>query len=322
MNVDDSAPADEIAPPQEPVVEAPQSIAHDLRFEPTFEPPPPEPADSETQATFPDAATKPAAIAQVLGRTEATPSSELSADAPASEGDAAIGDFIRSPSHARDDVGGTASTAEPEPLHAARAAPARRTRSEHRSWTNEPVLLAILLVALLVLAVDSYFMIRLNGLSDRLNALSARAATPVNDRPWVGTDTITTANFSNGGQPITTLHLINSGRTPATDLRSNTVGSLRTAATPPPDIPKKPGPLATTGMLLPNTGGKLTFFANTRALTAAEAGDVRNGKYVLWLAGRLDYRDKGKHVHTTTFRYRYNAALGSFVAAPNGNSIN
>jgi hypothetical protein len=57
-------------------------------------------------------------------------------------------------------------------------------------------------------------------------------------------------------------------------------------------------------------------------LTAAEAGDVRNGKYVLWLAGRLDYRDKGKHVHTTTFRYRYNAALGSFVAAPNGNSIN
>jgi hypothetical protein len=185
------------------------------------------------------------------------------------------------------------------------------------------VLLAILLVALLVLVIDSYFMIRLNGLSDRLDALSAHAtAAPVNDRPWVGTDTITTANFSNGGQPVTTLHLVNSGRTPAIDLRSNTVGSLRTSAAPPPDIPTKPGPLATTGMLLPNAGGKLTFFSNTRALTADEAGSVRAGKYVLWLAGRLDYRDKAGHAHTTTFRYRYNPGLGGFVAAPNGNSIN
>jgi hypothetical protein len=74
-------------------------------------------------------------------------------------------------------------------------------------------------------------------------------------------------------------------------------------------------------MLLPNAGGKLTFFGNTRALTADEAGSVRNGKYVLWLAGRLDYRDKAGHAHTTTFRYRFNPGLGSFVAAPNGNSI-
>ena len=73
---------------------------------------------------------------------------------------------------------------------------------------------------------------------------------------------------------------------------------------------------------MPNTGGKLTFFANTRALTAEEATNVKKGQYVLWLAGRLDYKDAAGHAHLTTFRYRYDPALNSFIAAPQGNSAN
>jgi hypothetical protein len=307
----------------EPVSDDDSSIAPELSPTPSFSP---EPVRSDNIGDETprgnDAAAKGAAIAQVLARTEAMPSFEPSAAAASSAGDENIGDFIRSPSHARDDV----SVSDPisEPRHAPMAAPESDLQPEPPWWTSLPVLLAILLVALLALATDGYLLVRLNGLSHRVDALSPHkaAVATVDDRPWVGTDTITTANFSNGGQPVTTLHLVNSGRTPAIDLRSNTVGSLRTATAPPPDIPAKPGPLATTGMLLPNTGGKLTFFANTRALTAAEAASVRDGKYVLWLAGRLDYHDKAGHAHTTTFRYRYNPGLGSFVAAPNGNSIN
>ncbi len=189
--------------------------------------------------------------------------------------------------------------------------------------TREPLIVALLLVALIVLAIDTYFTLRLNGLSDRLSALAAKSAAPVvtaADRPWVGVDTIETAQFANGGQPITTVHIVNSGHQPAYDLRSNTVGSLRAVATAPPQVPAQKGPLATTGMLMPNTGGKLTFFGNTRALTADEAANVKNGKYVLWLAGRLDYKDAAGHAHLTTFRYRYDPALNSFIAAPQGNS--
>jgi len=191
--------------------------------------------------------------------------------------------------------------------------------------TREPVIIALLLVALIVLAVDTYFTLRLNGLSDRLSELAAKSAAPVvtaADRPWVGVDTVETAQFANGGQPVTTVHIVNSGRQPAYDLRSNTVGSLRAVAAAPPEIPAQKGPLATTGLLMPNTGGKLTFFANTRALTAEEAANVKKGQYVLWLAGRLDYKDAAGRAHLTTFRYHYDPTLNSFIAAPQGNSAN
>jgi hypothetical protein len=178
------------------------------------------------------------------------------------------------------------------------------------------------LLALIVLAVDTYFMLRLNGLSDRFAAKPAAPVVTAADRPWVGVDTIETAQFANGGQPITTVHIVNSGRQPAYDLRSNTVGSLRAVATAPPEVPAQKGPLATTGVLMPNTGGKLTFFGNTRALTSDEAGNVKKGQYILWLAGRLDYKDAAGRAHVTTFRYRYDPALNSFIAAPQGNSAN
>jgi hypothetical protein len=194
-----------------------------------------------------------------------------------------------------------------------------------RAWTREPVLLALLLVGLIVLCFDTYFTIRLTGLSDRLNAMAAKPAALVagaGDRPWVGPESIRTAAFAAGGQPITTLHIVNSGRAPAMDLRSNTVGSLRSAATPPPTIPATKGPLANTAILFPNAGGDLTFFSNTRALTADEVSNIQSGQYVLWLAGRLDYRDGRGADHTTTFRYRYDPKLASFTATPSGNAAN
>jgi hypothetical protein len=187
------------------------------------------------------------------------------------------------------------------------------------------VLVALLLVMLIVLALDTYFTLRLKGISDRLAANAgkpAAAAMVGGERPWVGVDSVRTAQFANGGQPVTTVHIVNSGREPAYDLRSNTVGSLRSSATSAPQLPAQKGPLATTGLLLPNTGGNLTFFANTRALTAQEAANVRSGQFVLWLAGRLDYKDSKGHPHLTTFRYRYNPQLNSFVAAPDGNAAN
>ncbi|MFL6689213.1 MAG: hypothetical protein ACJ8IR_03360 [Alphaproteobacteria bacterium] len=200
----------------------------------------------------------------------------------------------------------------PEPSHGE----SRRTR--------EPAILALLLVALIMLAFNTYFTMRLNGLSDRLSAMAGgnAAAGSVADRPWVGVDNIKTTPFANGGQPVTNVHIVNSGREPAYDLRSNTVGSLRSATTAAPDIPGQKGPLATTGLLLPNTGGNLTFFANTRALTAEEAKNVQSGQYVLWLAGRLDYKDARGRPHGTTFRYRYNPSLNAFIAAPEGNLAN
>jgi hypothetical protein len=203
--------------------------------------------------------------------------------------------------------------------------PPSPARPRARRWTDEPVLLALLAVGLVILAVDTYLTLRLNGFSDRLRTMAATgAAAPVAsaDRPWVGSDKITTVAFANGGQPVTTMHIVNSGRAPALDLRSNTVGSLRSASTRPPEIPAQKGPLATTGILFPNMGGNLTFFSNTRALTVEEAGNVKSGRYVLWLAGRLDYKDPKGHPHLTTFRYRYNPQMNAFVAAPDGNSAN
>lgn len=210
----------------------------------------------------------------------------------------------------------------PDILSSARPSPAPRRPG---GWTSEPALMALTIVALIILAIDTYFTLRLNGFSDRLSAMaspSSAAPAAATDRPWVGADRITTVAFSSGGQPVTTMHIVNSGRAPALDLRSNTVGSLRSAATPPPDIPKQKGPLATTGILFPNTGGDLTFFKNTRALTTEEAANVQSGKYVLWLAGRLDYKDPAGHAHLTMFRYRYNPQMNAFVAASNGNSAN
>jgi hypothetical protein len=194
-----------------------------------------------------------------------------------------------------------------------------------RVWTREPVLLALLLVGLIVLSFDTYFTIRLNGLSDRLNAMAMKPtaiAAVTTERPWVGPQSVKTEPFAAGGQPITTLHIVNSGRGPAMELRSNTVGSLRSSATPPPEIPGQLGPLANTAILFPNAGGDLTFFANTRALTADEVANIQSGQYVLWLAGRLDYKDTKGRPHLTTFRYRFDPKLASFSATPDGNSAN
>jgi len=199
------------------------------------------------------------------------------------------------------------------------ATPARRV------WTREPVLLALLLVGLIVLSFDTYFTIRLNGLSDRLNAMATKPpaiAAVTTERPWVGPQSVKTEAFAAGGQPITTLHIVNSGRGPAMELRSNTVGSLRSSATPPPEIPGQMGPLANTAILFPNAGGDLTFFANTRALTADEVANIQSGQYVLWLAGRLDYKDAKGKPHLTTFRYRYDPKLASFSATSDGNTAN
>jgi len=192
-------------------------------------------------------------------------------------------------------------------------------------WTREPVLLALLLVGLIVLSFDTYFTIRLNGLSDRLNAMATKppaVAAVTTERPWVGPQSVKTEPFAAGGQPITTLHIVNSGRGPAMELRSNTVGSLRSSATPPPQIPGQMGPLANTAILFPNAGGDLTFFANTRALTADEVANIQSGQYVLWLAGRLDYKDAKGKPHLTTFRYRYDPKLASFSATSDGNTAN
>jgi hypothetical protein len=204
--------------------------------------------------------------------------------------------------------------------HASVAPPSAR-----RVWTREPVLMALLLVGLIVLCFDTYFTIRLNGLSDRLNAMATKPtaiAAVTTERPWVGPQSVKTEPFAAGGQPITTLHIVNSGRGPAMELRSNTVGSLRSSATPPPEIPSQMGPLANTAILFPNAGGDLTFFANTRALTADEVAGIQSGQYVLWLAGRLDYKDVKGKAHLTTFRYRYDPRLASFTATPDGNTAN
>jgi hypothetical protein len=209
------------------------------------------------------------------------------------------------------------SSSSPPDLDSLEQAGGRRSR--------EPVVLALLLAVLVVLLVNTYFITRLNGLSDRLNvAGGGTAAAPVaaGERPWVGVDKVTTVPFANGGQPVTTVHIVNSGHEPAYDLRSNTAGSLRSASTPAPDVPAQKGQLAVTALLMPNVGGNLTFFANTRALTPEEAANVKSGQYVLWLAGRLDYKDSRGHPHLTTFRYRYNPALNSFVATPQGNNAN
>jgi len=203
--------------------------------------------------------------------------------------------------------------------------PSAPIRPEREGWTKEPILMALLLIGLLVLLGNTFFLIRMNGVADRVNAMTKNlpaAVSAVADRPWVAIETVNTVDFTNGGSPVTTLYFINSGRTPARDFRSVTIGSLRAAKLPPPAVPSKPGPLTTTGVLLPNLLGKLVFFEKTRPLTAEEAANVRNGQYVLWLAGRLDYRDGQGNQHTTTFRYRYNPALGGFNATPDGNSVN
>lgn len=265
----------------------------------------------------------PAAVAQILAPPPVSRGNTASNPAKGPAADPFFARFAEEPVHSAPEP--DAPPPPPEQVYADAEPPDSSTHDygRERSWTREPVLLALLLVALIVLAFDTYFMLRLNGLSDRLAATKpAAAATATAERPWVGVDSIRTAAFANGGQPVTTVHIVNSGREPAYDLRSNTVGSLRSSATPAPQIPTQKGPLATTGMLLPNTGGNLTFFANTRALTSQEAASVRSGQFVLWLAGRLDYKDSKKHPHLTTFRYRYNPQLNSFIAAPDGNSAN
>ncbi|HSC20055.1 MAG TPA: hypothetical protein VLC74_14205 [Rhizomicrobium sp.] len=223
------------------------------------------------------------------------------------------------------------AASESPPVESAASATHRSYPSDHLNspppddrprWTREPMLVALLLAALLVLIFDTYFTWRLNGLSDRLAMTSGSVAAAAAERPWVGVDSIKTTQFASGGQPVTTVHIVNSGHEPAYDLRSNTAGSLRAATTPGPSVPAQKGQLAVTALLLPNVGGNLTFFANTRALTAEEAANVRSGQYVLWLAGRLDYRDAHGHPHLTTFRYRYNPALNSFMATPDGNTAN
>jgi hypothetical protein len=208
----------------------------------------------------------------------------------------------------------------PDPAPRLQTPPPAQARSPRR----DPVLLALLLAALVVLTIDTYFILRLNGLSDRLSGMAAKSAAgataSATDRPWIGIGGIKTAPFANGGQPVTTVRFGNSGSQPAYDFRSNTVGSLRPSGSPPPDIPAQAGPVASAGVLVPNAEGLLTFFANTRALTPDEAARVRSGQLVLWLAGRLDYRDPRRKQHLTTFRYQYNPSLNSFVAAPQGNT--
>ena len=216
--------------------------------------------------------------------------------------------------------------AEPPPEPPPMRDMASRPQPQMRSSTGDSVLRALLLAALVVLAIDTYFIVRMNGVFDRLNATAAKPAAssgaPATGRPWIGIGSIKTTPFVNGGQPVTTVRFGNSGSEPAYDFRSNTVGSLRPAGSPPPDIPAQRGPVASAGVLVPNAEGILTFFANTRALTADEAGRVRSGQLVLWLAGRLDYRDARGKQHLTAFRYQYNPSLNSFVAAAQGNSAN
>ena len=292
----------------------------------------------ESQPGWPDGAPpRPIALAEILVNPDLARSSGVSAPMRTDTPDGPFAEEQRgareepppTPVHTRQFAAAKAPEQVPEPETVSPSSPPYRTddlslapMDDRQRWTREPLLLALLLAALLVLIFDTYCTLRLTGVSDRL-ALGSGAAAPASaERPWVGVDSIKTATFTNGGQPVTTVHIVNSGHEPAYDLRSNTAGSLRSAATAGPSVPTQKGQLAVTALLLPNVGGNLTFFANTRALTAEEAANVRSGQYVLWLTGRLDYRDPHGHPHLTTFRYRYNPALNSFMASPEGNTAN
>jgi len=288
-------------------------------------------AAEDASGVGPAAAEKPVALAQILSnpsfaaRAKPVPQFEAAAEPAEPEASTPSGPDLRAndilPAETTVEESEPPSQAAYPPLHSYRLEP----EDEPKRWTREPMLVALLLVALIMLAFNTYSTLRMNGIADRLSAIGAQSTPAAGvglERPWVGVDTIRTQAFASGGQPVTTVHIVNSGREPAYDLRSNTVGSLRSSATPAPEIPAQKGPLATTGLLLPNTGGNLTFFGNTRALTAEEAASVRSGQYVLWLAGRLDYKDSKGRPHATTFRYRYDPNLNSFVAAPAGNVAN
>lgn len=294
----------------------------------------PEPEDAESQSdSVQIGAPRRVALAEVLAKPVFPNVPPERVIPPAKASDDFFARSTTQKSFAGEEAAQQPPTPEPEDVAPAdsgfeSSAPPPHLESLERSRerrSREPVIIALVLAVLVMLLVNTYFIMHLNGLSDRLGAaVASTAAAPVGagERPWVGVDKVTTVPFANGGQPVTTVHIVNSGHEPAYDLRSNTAGSLRSASTPAPDVPAQKGQLAVTALLMPNVGGNLTFFANTRALTAEEAANVRSGQYVLWLTGRLDYKDSRGHPHLTTFRDRYNPALNTFVATPQGNNAN
>jgi hypothetical protein len=154
--------------------------------------------------------------------------------------------------------------------------------------------------------------------AERLQDMKNTAALTKLDRPWVGIDQITSTSLRAGQPFVIKTYIRNSGRSPATDMRS-TFSIAAPAASAAAAPPIEDCTNCVRMILLPNSMATEELRIGGDVLSPDKVKRVQTGADKIVVSGRIDYSDSANHPHTTTVCMLYEPAINRFGACPSGN---
>jgi hypothetical protein len=140
-------------------------------------------------------------------------------------------------------------------------------------------------------------------------------------RPWVGILEVNVRPVQIGNSLETTIIYINSGLSPAQNLRVYAHAQIRLPADGPIPIPEIPNdtPRIT---LMPKATVSGVSFQGAPAMDAEIVRIITSGERIVWVSGKLEYNDAAKLSHITTFRVKYEVPAKGYVGDVDGNNAN
>jgi len=122
-----------------------------------------------------------------------------------------------------------------------------------------------------------------------LAAENSAAALVDNERPWVGVVTVTVHQIGPGMMLRGVVTIMNTGQTPARDMRAAFLGSITNATAQrgdAPDVTRAPAKA-----LFPNIPADYYPFHGQSQLSQGDFEGIREGGKILWVIGRIEYLD-------------------------------
>jgi hypothetical protein len=138
------------------------------------------------------------------------------------------------------------------------------------------------------------------------NSLKASIeASRMDQRAWVGVVKLNSFNFRVGPNFSIPFDVVNSGKTPALNVRTKT--ALKSVENGNRFIPmyQEPTMVPSLGVIQPQVHSELTTLPVD--ISASQFGDIKNGRGTLYAYGRIDYDDIFGRPHETTFCVKYSA---------------
>jgi hypothetical protein len=151
-------------------------------------------------------------------------------------------------------------------------------------------------------------------------AAKAATATAIavvdSERPWVGPITTSSQQIAPGQFIHATVVIVNSGQTPALEMRAAFKGSIKskTDSADQPDMAQTP-PKA----LFPHVPDWYYPFSKSLILSQADFDAICDGDKIAWILGKIEYLDNRRRPRYTNICTRWDQSRGVFVPNETGN---